>query len=79
MRTTLYNVRGHYPHFTPYVAKYVKNGGAKLRELRAYSGHYFIRDAVAYTLKHFVNETKMACAKPCRKVRNIPYCQTHSL
>jgi hypothetical protein len=29
MRTTLHNVHDLYPHFTPYVAKYADNGGAK--------------------------------------------------
>jgi hypothetical protein len=54
MRTTLYNVEGLYPNFTPYVAKYADNGGAKSkRELEAYFGHYYMRDPIAHTLKRF--------------------------
>ncbi|MGC2203188.1 MAG: hypothetical protein WA633_23990, partial [Stellaceae bacterium] len=42
MRTTLHNVHDLYPYFTPYVAKYADNGGAKTkRELAAYFGHYY--------------------------------------
>ena len=42
MRTTLHGVDGLYPHFTPYVAKYADNAGAKSKaELRSYFGHYF--------------------------------------
>ena len=60
MRTTLYNVHDLYPHFTPYVAKYADNGGAKtMPELRAYSGHYFMRDPVAHALKHFIDGGEM--------------------
>jgi len=40
MRTTLHNVESLYPDFTPYVAKYADNGGAKTkRELTRYFGH----------------------------------------
>jgi hypothetical protein len=54
MRTTLHNVGGLYPHFTPYVAKYADNGGAKSkRELDVYFGHYYMRDPIAHTLKLF--------------------------
>ena len=54
MRTTLHNVEGLYPHFTPYVAKYADNGGAKSkREVEAYFGHYYMRDPIAHTLKRF--------------------------
>jgi hypothetical protein len=54
MRTTLHNVEGLYPHFTPYVAKYADNGGAKTkRQLGVYFGHYYMRDPIAHTLKHF--------------------------
>ena len=54
MRTTLHNVEGLYPYFTPYVAKYADNGGAKTRrQLGAYFGHYYMRDPIAHTLKHF--------------------------
>ena len=52
MRTTFHNVRDLYPYFTPYVAKYADNGGAKTRrELRAYFGHYYLRDPIAHSLK----------------------------
>jgi hypothetical protein len=64
MRTTLFNVQGLYPHFTPYVAKYADNGGAKtLQELRAYFGHYFMRDPVPHALKHFVSRSEMVLRK----------------
>jgi hypothetical protein len=64
MRTTLYNAEGLYPHFTPYVAKYADNGGAKTRrELTTYFGHYYMRDPVAHTLKHFTNASEMLLRK----------------
>jgi hypothetical protein len=64
MRTTLFNTQGLYPHFTPYVAKYADNGGAKtMRELRAYFGHYFMRDPVPHALKHFVSGSEMVLRK----------------
>jgi hypothetical protein len=60
MRTTLFNVEALYPHFTPYVAKYGDNGGAKtMRELGAYFRHYFMRDPVAHALKHLANGSEM--------------------
>jgi hypothetical protein len=60
MRTTLHNVKGLYPHFTPYVAKYADNGGAKTkRELTTYFGHYYMRDPLAHTLKRFANASEM--------------------
>ena len=42
MRTTLHgSTRGLYPHFTPYVAKYADNGGARTkREVKAYMAEY---------------------------------------
>lgn len=64
MRTTLHNVPGLYPHFTPYVAKYGDNGGAKTkRELARYFGHYYMRDPLAHTLKHFATASEMAVRK----------------
>ena len=64
MRTTLYNTEGLYPHFTPYVAKYADNGGAKtMRELGMYFNHYFMRDPIAHTLRHFVNGSEMVVRK----------------
>ena len=60
MRTTLFNVEALYPHFTPYVAKYADNGGAKtMRELGAYFRHYFMRDPVAHALRHLVDASEM--------------------
>ena len=52
MKMTLHGVESLYPNFSPYVAKYGDNGGAKSRsELRSYFLHYFLRDPVASTLK----------------------------
>ena len=34
-----------------------------MRELRAYFGHYFMRDPVAHTLKHFVTGSEMVLRK----------------
>ena len=52
MKTTLHGVEGLYPDFSPYVAKYGDNGGAKTKaELRSYFLHYFIRDPLASILK----------------------------
>jgi hypothetical protein len=60
MRTTLFNVEALYPHFTPFVAKYADNGGAKTkRELGAYFRHYFMRDPVAHALRHLVDGSEM--------------------
>jgi hypothetical protein len=60
MRTTLHNVKGLYPHFTPYVTKYADNGGAKTNgELATYFGHYYMRDPLAHTLKHLSNASGM--------------------
>ena len=56
MRTTLHNVEGLYPNFTPYVAKYADNGGAKShRELLVYFGHYYLRDPVAHSIKKLLD------------------------
>jgi hypothetical protein len=64
MRTTLYNVENLYPRFTPYVAKFADNGGAKSRrELATYFGHYYMRDPIAHTLKHFANASEMLLRK----------------
>jgi hypothetical protein len=60
MRTTLFNVEALYPHFTPYVAKYADNGGARtMGELRQYFRHYFMRDPVAHALRHLVDGSEM--------------------
>ena len=64
MRTTLHNVQDLYPHFTPYVAKYADNGGAKTkRELVTYFGHYYMRDPIAHSLKRLVNGSEMVLRK----------------
>ena len=64
MRTTLHNVEGLYPYFTPYVAKYGDNGGAKTkRELATYFGHYYMRDPIAHTLKRLANASEMVLRK----------------
>ena len=60
MRTTFFKLESLYPHFTPYVAKYADNGGAKtMPELGAYFRHYFMRDPVAHALRHLVNGSEM--------------------
>ncbi|MFZ4748017.1 MAG: hypothetical protein ACOYLK_14200 [Sphingomonas sp.] len=53
MKTTLHgSVAGLYPDFSPFVAKYADNGGAKSKaELRSYFLHYFLRDPLASILK----------------------------
>ncbi len=74
MRTTLHNVEGLYPHFTPYVAKYADNGGAKSkREVEAYFGHYYMRDPIAHTLKRFstASETVVRRTLP-EDFENVP-------
>ena len=64
MRTTLYSIESLYPHFTPYVAKYADNGGARTRrELMMYFGHYYMRDPIAHTLKHFLTGSEMVLRK----------------
>jgi hypothetical protein len=64
MRTTLHNVDALYPHFTPYVAKYADNGGAKSkRELATYLGHYYMRDPIAHTLKGLADGSEMVLRK----------------
>lgn len=64
MRTTLYNVDSLYPHFTPFVAKYGDNGGAKTkRELARYFGHYYMRDPVVHTLKKLADASEMTLRK----------------
>jgi len=52
MKTTLHGGDSLYPDFSPYVAKYGDNGGAKSSsELSYYFLHYFIRDPIGSTLK----------------------------
>src|SRR5438067_4993462 len=64
MRTTLHDVEALYPHFTPFVAKYGDNGGAKTkRELARYFGHYCMRDPIAHTLKTLADASEMTLRK----------------
>lgn len=64
MRTTLFGMDGLYPHFTPYVAKYGDNAGAKTnRELRTYFRHYYMRDPLAHTLKLFLRGSETVVRK----------------
>jgi hypothetical protein len=64
MRTTLHNIPDLYPHFTPYVAKYADNGGAKTkRELATYFGHYYMRDPIAHGLKRLASRSEMVLRK----------------
>jgi hypothetical protein len=64
MRTTLHNVQDLYPNFTPFVAKYADNGGAKSkRELMTYFGHYYMRDPIAHSLKRVANSSEMVLRK----------------
>lgn len=60
MKTTLHgDVAGLYPDFSPYVAKYADNGGAKSKaELNQYFLHYFLRDPVASILKRVSTESE---------------------
>ena len=51
MRTTLYGTQSLYPDFSPFVAKYSDNGGARsLAELKTYRRHYRRRDLTGYYL-----------------------------
>lgn len=59
MRTTLHGVDSLYPHFSPFVAKYADNGGAKTKaELGSYFGHYFLRDPAARIVKHLATSSE---------------------
>jgi len=63
MRTTLHGV-DLYPHFSPFVAKYADNGGAKTKaELGSYFGHYFLRDPVARIVKHLATSSEQVLRK----------------
>ena len=64
MKTTLHNVPGLYPNFTPYVAKYGDNGGAKSKaELEVYFGHYRMRDPVGRVLKRLSTRSEQMLRK----------------
>ena len=60
MRTTLHgSTRGLYPHFTPYVAKYADNGGARTkREVKAYMAEYRRRAPLDFLLWQFALRCK---------------------
>ncbi|HEY2051059.1 MAG TPA: hypothetical protein VGH03_17100 [Caulobacteraceae bacterium] len=64
MRTTLHGVDGLYPHFTPNVAKYADNGGAKSKaELRRYFSHYYLRDPLARIMKQLSDSSEQVLRK----------------
>ena len=64
MRTTLHNVDALYPHFTPFVAKYADNGGAKTRrELVTYFAHYYMRDPIVHSLKRLAEGSELVLRK----------------
>lgn len=81
MKTTLHGIESLYPDFSPYVAKYADNGGAKSRgELRNYFLHYFLRDPLAASLKsistaseHTVRALLPADSGVFRRVKKIYY------
>jgi hypothetical protein len=57
-------VDGLYPHFTPNVAKYADNGGAKSKaELRRYFGHYYLRDPLARIMKQLASSSEQVLRK----------------
>jgi hypothetical protein len=59
MKTTLHGVRGLYPDFSPYVAKYADNGGAETKEeLREYFHHYRSRDPIGYLFRGLEQESE---------------------
>ena len=59
MKTTLHNVDSLYPEFSPYVAKYADNGGAKTRqELEKYFHHYVMRDPVGVLMTRFATASE---------------------
>jgi hypothetical protein len=64
MKTTLHNVPGLYPNFSPYVAKYGDNGGAKSKqELATYFGHYHMRDPVGRVIKRLSTASEQMLRK----------------
>ena len=59
MKTTLHGVESLYPNFSPYVAKYADNGGAKSgTELAAYFRHYRARDPVGFLMSRFTTASE---------------------
>ncbi len=64
MKTTLHGVRGLYPNFTPYVAKYADNGGAESREeLREYFHHYRNRDPLGFVFRRLESQSEAVFRK----------------
>lgn len=59
MRTTAHGGARLYPHFTPFVAKYADNGGAKTREeVRRYFGGYLRRAPFEYLRDRFERRSR---------------------
>ncbi|MDX2222405.1 MAG: hypothetical protein SFV21_06640 [Rhodospirillaceae bacterium] len=66
MKTTLHGLESLYPDFSPYVAKYADNGGAKTKsQLYGYFGHYFMRSPIASTLRYLTTNTERVFRKVC--------------
>jgi hypothetical protein len=59
MKTTLHGVEGLYPDFSPFVAKYADNGGAKSeRALATYFHHYRMRDPIGLLMSRFATSSE---------------------
>jgi hypothetical protein len=59
MKTTLYGVESLYPDFSPYVAKFADNGGAKSeQELSVYFHHYRLRDPLGLMVTRFATASE---------------------
>ena len=59
MKTTLHGVDSLYPDFSPYVAKFADNGGAKSeRELNVYFHHYQMRDPIGLLMTRFATASE---------------------
>jgi hypothetical protein len=64
MKTTLHNVKGLYPEFSPFVAKYADNGGAKTEsELGVYFHHYRMRDPIGMLMTKFATSSEQMFRK----------------
>jgi hypothetical protein len=64
MKTTLHGVESLYPDFSPFVAKYADNGGAKSeRQLAAYFHHYRMRDPVGLLMTRFSTSSEQLLRK----------------
>jgi hypothetical protein len=59
MKTTLHGVESLYPDFSPYVAKFADNGGAKSeRDLGVYFHHYQMRDPIGLLMTRFATASE---------------------